>query len=48
MLTREVREWLNKVERGQYSYEGAMDEFAKFSKYLTKDELLLIKSKLKK
>ena len=39
MLTREVREWLQKVERRQYSYEDAMYEFMHFAKFLTKEEL---------
>ena len=46
MLTREVREWLQKVERRQYSYEDAMYEFMHFSPYLTKEELKQLKSKL--
>ena len=36
MLTKEVREWLKKVERRQYSYEDAMYEFTRFLPYLTK------------
>ena len=47
MLTREVREWLDKVKRGAYSYEDAMNEFAEISRFLTKEEILMIKSKLK-
>ena len=46
MLTREVREWLQKVERRQYSYEDAMYEFLRFSPYLTKEELKQLKTKL--
>lgn len=46
MITREVREWMQKVERGQYSYEDAMYEFPRFASYLTRDELKLIKKKL--
>ena len=46
MLTREVREWLQKVERKQYSYEDAMYEFMRFSSYLTREEMKLIKSKI--
>lgn len=46
MLTREVREWLQKVERGQYSYDDAMYEFLRFSQILTKEELKMIKSRL--
>ena len=46
MLTREVREWLQKVERRQYSYEDAMYEFIHFSPYLTREELKQLKSRL--
>ena len=46
MLTKEVREWLEKVKRGSYSYEDAMIEFARFSRYLTREEMLMIKSKI--
>jgi len=48
MITKEVREWIEKVERGQYSYEDAMYEFSNFAKYLTREELKLIKEKLEK
>ena len=46
MITREVREWLNKVERRQYSYDDAMYEFMLFSSFLTREEMKQIKSKL--
>ena len=46
MITSEVRKWIEKVERGQYSYEDAMYEFSRFAAYLTRDELKLIKKKL--
>lgn len=46
MLTREVREWMDKVNRGQYSYEDAMSEFVRFSSFLTREEMKMIKSKL--
>ena len=46
MLTREVREWMQKVDRGQYSYEDAMNEFIRFSAFLTREEMKMIKSKL--
>jgi len=46
MLTREVREWMQKVERGEYSYNDAMEEFARFSSYLTMQEIKQIKLKL--
>ena len=47
MLTREVREWLKKVERGQYSYESAISEFINFSAHLTREEMVQLKLKLK-
>ena len=46
MITREVREWIQKVERHQYNYDDAMYEFTRFASYLTKDELIFIKKKL--
>lgn len=46
MLTKDVREWLQKVERGQYSYEDAMIALIEFSRYLTVDEMKMIKRKL--
>lgn len=46
MITREVREWLTKVERKQYSYEDAMSEFLRFTSFLTREEMKMIKSKI--
>lgn len=46
MITREVREWLQKVERRQYSYEDAMYEFMRFSSFLTREEIKMIKQKI--
>ena len=46
MITREVREWLEKVKRRQYSYEDAMYEFMRFSSFLTREEMKMIKSKI--
>ena len=48
MITGEVREWMQKVERGEYSYEDAMEEFARFSRFLTMQEIKQIKQKLQK
>jgi len=47
MLTREVREWLEKVKRGSYSYDDAMTELVRFSRFLTREEMLMLKSKIK-
>lgn len=46
MLTREVREWLEKVQRRQYSYEDAMYEFMRFSSFLTREEMKMLKRKI--
>ena len=46
MLTKEVREWIQKVERGQYSYDDAMYCFLQFAPYLTREELKHLKTKL--
>lgn len=46
MLTREVREWLQKVERRQYSYDDAMYEFMRFAGYLTREEMIELKKRL--
>lgn len=46
MITREVREWLEKVKRRQYSYNDAMYEFMRFSSFLTREEMKMIKTKI--
>ena len=46
MLTKEVREWVKKVETRQYSYDDAMYEFIRFSPLLTRDEMIFLKKKL--
>ena len=46
MITVEVREWMEKVKRGQYSYDDALYQFKKFMPFLTKEEMLLIKRKI--
>jgi hypothetical protein len=46
MITKEVRQWLQKVERKQYSYEDAMYEFMRFSSFLTREEMKMIKQKI--
>lgn len=46
MITREVNEWIKKVECGMYKNEDIMPEFFRIAKYLTKDELIIIKRKL--
>lgn len=46
MLTREVRQWLEKVKRRQYSYDDAMYEFMRFSSFLTREEMKMLKRKI--
>lgn len=46
MLTKDVREWLEKVKRCQYSYEDAMHVFMGFLPYLTKEEIVQLKKTL--
>ena len=48
MITKEVREWMQKVERGQYSQEDAMQEFIRFASFLTREEMKMIKKKLER
>ena len=47
MITKEVREWISKVERAQYSYDDAMKEFVRMASYLTKEEIKMVMNKLK-
>ena len=46
MITKDIREWIQKVERMQYSYDDAMYEFMRFSSFLTREEIKMIKNKL--
>ena len=46
MITKEVREWLQKVERRQYSYDDAIGEFLRFSSFLTREEMKMFKQKI--
>lgn len=47
MITKEVNEWIKKVECGMYSDEDIMYEFNRIAKYLTRAELIQIQNKLK-
>ena len=46
MITKDVREWLQKIERKQYLYQDAMYEFMRLSSFLTRDEMRMIKNKI--
>lgn len=48
MITKEVNDWIKKVEKGNYSNWDIMEEFASFSKYLTKEEMIQIQKRLQK
>ncbi len=47
-MTKEVNDWIKKVETGNYSSWEIMEEFAKFHKYLTKEEVEQIKNRLER
>ena len=47
MITKEVNDWIKRVEKGNYTSWDIMEEFAQFSKYLTKDEMKQILNRLK-
>lgn len=47
MITKEVNDWIKKVEKGNYSSWDIMEEFANFSKHLTKTEMKQITKRLK-
>ena len=46
MITKEVNDWIKKVQTKNYSSWDIMEEFANISKYLTKSEMVQIKKKL--
>ena len=46
MLTKEVNDWIKKVEKGNYSSWEIMEEFVRFAKYLTKPEITQLKKRL--
>ena len=48
MITKEVNDWINRIEKGNYSYTDIMKEFVRFSRYLTREEMIQIKKKIRK
>lgn len=46
MITKEVNNWIRKVEQGNYSAQDIMEEFTSIARYLTKEEILQIKNRL--
>lgn len=46
MITKEVNDWIKKVQTGSYfSTEEAMEKFVEIAKYLTKDEIIFYTKK---
>jgi len=46
MITKEVNDWLKKVETKNYSSWDIMEEFTQFARYLSKEEMEHIKKRL--
>lgn len=46
MITKEVNEWFAKVEKGNYSSWDIMEEFARITKHLSKEDLKLVQKRL--
>lgn len=47
MITKEVNDWIKKVEQGRYSQADAMEEFIRISRFLTKEEVQQILRRIK-
>ena len=47
MITKEVNDWIRKVEQGRYSHEVAIEEFIRISKFLTKEEVQQVLKRIK-
>jgi hypothetical protein len=46
MITKEVNDWIKKVEKGNYSTWDIMEEFVSMSKHMTKQEMEQLRKKL--
>lgn len=46
MITKEVNNWIKKIEYGNYKSEDIMYELSQISRYLTREELIQIKKRL--
>lgn len=46
MITKEVNNWIKKVEKGNYSSWDIMEEFVSMSKHMTKEEMKQLTKKL--
>ncbi len=47
MITKEVTDWLKKLERTNYKIEDALQDLSEFSRYLSREDLVFIKRRLK-
>ena len=48
MITKEVNDWIKKVEKGNYSSWDIMEEFVSMSKHMTTKEMDQIKKRLER
>lgn len=46
MMTKEVNDWIKKIETRNYSSWEIMEEFSQIAKHLTKEEMMQIKKRL--
>lgn len=46
MITKEVNDWIKKIEKGNFCSWDIMEEFATMAKHLTKEEFVQIKKRL--
>ena len=46
MITKEVNNWIRKIECGNYKKEDIMYELSQISRYLTRDDLIQIKKRI--
>lgn len=47
MITKEVNDWIKKVEKGNHCSWDVMEEFVKLSRYLTRDEMKQVTKRLR-
>ncbi len=46
MITKEVNEWIRKIEKGNYSSWEIMEDFVNMSKHMTAKEMEQVKKRL--
>jgi len=47
MITKEIRAWLKKLETSNYPVEEAMKDLSEFAKYLSREDLIFLRDKIK-